>query len=315
MFCKYCGNPVDPGKPACPQCGCAIHTSGGNGFWDLAGRPEPEYVPVVQPAAPAEERSAPRPPVLYPVLAALVLIAALIVTVVSANANRRAIAALQHDFQDQLRQQSEQVQAIEDILQQQSEQKLTIEDIQKRLEELDALAHAPAPEPQSNPIRINHAPADESRPIGFENTNNGCLFSFRIEGSAVAFQWDKLTKDGKWESLQFDENNEDARYGLRLEEDLERGETKLIAVGLTEESSGQYRCTVKTDHDEMQVFVRLTLSDELSPDDHAQPPTEPRITIPPTEPPTQAPTEAPTEVPTEPPTESPTEPRAIPQPA
>ena len=69
--------------------------------------------------------------------------------------------------------------------------------------------------------------------------------------------------NGDWLPIQFDENNVCDEYGLSLEEDLTQGITKLVAVGLTSNSFGTYKCTaIGENGTEQSATVELKQSDD-----------------------------------------------------
>lgn len=113
-------------------------------------------------------------------------------------------------------------------------------------------------------IKVIRYPTPETKPLGYVNTKGSWLFGFTIEGPAISFQWEKQLEDGTWIDLEFDIKNVDDRFGLRREEDLQNGSTKLIAAGLTEQSDGNYRCTAITNNGRESVEVRLTIKPQTT---------------------------------------------------
>ena len=113
-------------------------------------------------------------------------------------------------------------------------------------------------------INVIWSPTPETEPVGYVNNSGTWLFRFQIEGSAISFQWAKQEKNGEWVELKFDECGIDPRFGLRLNEDIRQGCSELLAAGLTEESDGNYRCTVQTDSGTESVEVRLTIEADNS---------------------------------------------------
>lgn len=272
MFCKFCGNRIEPDDSVCPICRQVVTVEDGNGFWDVAG--EPRRVaqlelekPVVQEKPVVREKTVERRktdtnavkktsalPLAVSMLICFLCFAALLVGRVSngrvvrkINSDYEAVLALQRTYEEKLQQLEDQQKTYEAQIQQLDLRIASLE------AELSQRSEAPIP------IKVVHAPGDETQAVGFYSKPGSYLFRFQIDGAAVSFRWEKQLESGDWIELAFDDQNVDARYGLKLEEDAEEGVSKLVAVGLTEESGGTYRCTVTTESAEETVMVNLTL--------------------------------------------------------
>lgn len=245
MFCIYCGNAMDPSDPVCHKCNRMNHLEGGNGFWDMAGEPRRKQ----QPIEPARERvvirEVKKASPIPVVISAVLCLVCIIVLILSQAANGRAVKKLSADCKAQIsRLEGQYVERLE-----QMETRIAA------LEEQQTEKN----EPQDVSIHVISCPTDEERPEGFKSQEGGYLFKFQIEKTAVSFVWEKQAEDGEWLPLEFDRRNVDSRYGLKLEEDKEQGTSKLIAVGLTAESGGTYKCTVKTEGGTETVTVNLII--------------------------------------------------------
>lgn len=247
MFCKYCGNEIDLSKSVCPACGKPYSLEGGNGFWDMAGgqrlQPDPEPQPdrggVVNGVKIFHR-------VPWAVCAVLCLLC--LVLFVSGKVSKAgAVRETEAEYKAKLSQQEEMYEN-------------RIKELENSIARLQRNDGTDIPVRQ--PIRVLASPTDESLASGFESREGFYLFRFEIEGSAVSFQWEKQRDNGEWEPLEFDGEGINGRYGLMLEEDCEEGVSKLIAVGLTEESAGTYKCTVLTEDNSESATVRLSIQED-----------------------------------------------------
>lgn len=247
MFCKYCGNKIDPEAAACPNCGNSIRLEGGNGFWDMAGEPRPTQ-PMPAPPAVERERVVVKEVTKWSkiplVIGAAMCIVALVLFTAGKISAGKELRALKTDYEARLSQQEEQFDSV-------------IDELEKQLSKAkDDLAQAIAANPS---VKVLHTPSNEEQPIGYKDRN---IFVFSIQGAATAFIWEKQDTNGVWEKLQFNDEGVDERYGLKLVENLQQGNSVLRAVGLTAESEGIYKCTVISDRGFTSAEVALVILQE-----------------------------------------------------
>lgn len=239
MICKRCGNNLDPQNPVCPNCGAVVSMSGGNGFWDMAG--EPKRAPSQQTSTPLVREKVVVKEIKKPAIIPIALSAALCLL---------CLIALTSDYKAQLSQQKVAYET-------------QIKQLEFRINSLETELNRSA-EPQI-PVRVKRSPTPETKPEGYSSPAGSWLFSFFIEGPATSFRWEKQQSDGTWTDLEFDYRSVDSRYGLKIEQNLESGISKLVAEELTQESAGIYKCTVITDHGSKSVEVRLTIEPSNAP--------------------------------------------------
>lgn len=253
MFCKHCGSKIDPNNPVCPNCGTQVSLSGGNGFWDIAGEPKRETsqqqsTPIVKEKVVVKEvKKTPIIPIAISVAFCLLFLVVMIAGRISA---RKTVRELTSGYESQLSQQ-------------QAAYETQIEQLESRIRLLEEELNRPA-EPQL-PVRVLRSPTPETKPEGYSSPTGAWLFGFFIEGPATEFRWEKQQSDGTWIALEFDYRDIDSRYGLKIEQDLNSGISKLVAVGLTSESAGNYKCTAITDHGSASDEVMLTLESTSTP--------------------------------------------------
>lgn len=168
------------------------------------------------------------------------------------------------DFNNQLKQQEaeyeKQLKLLEDQLERQKEYyEGEIKDRDDRIDSLEQEVSSlrDAQETQKK-TGVKKTPKDEKKEVGFFN-KKGYLFCMEMYEPVVAFRWEKETENGEWIRLSFNENKENTEYGLKLDEDTQRGISKLIAVGLTRSSDGMYRCTAETVGGDYIAEVRLEI--------------------------------------------------------
>lgn len=253
MFCKRCGSKVDPNNPVCPNCGTRVSLSGGNGFWDMAGEPKREI--AQQPAGPIVKekvvvKEVKKSPIIPIAISAAFCFLFLSIMIVGRISAKKTVRNLTSSYESQLNQQ--QVDYETQIEQLELKIRLLEEEVSKSVE------------PQF-PVRVLRPPTPETKPEGYSSPAGSWLFGFFIEGSATEFKWEKQQKDGTWTAFEFDYRDVDARYGLKIVQDLEAGISKLVAVGLTQESDGNYKCTAFTNHGSESVEVRLTIASNSTP--------------------------------------------------
>lgn len=253
MFCKHCGNKIDPKNPVCPNCGAQVLLSGGNGFWDIAGEPkrgitQQPSTPVVKEKVVVKEIK--KAPIIPIAISAAFCLLCLILLISGRISTRKTVRELTSGYESQLSQQ-------------QAAYEAQIQQLESRIGLLEEELSQPV-EPQL-PVRVLRSPTPETKPEGYTNPAGSWLFGFFIEGPATEFHWEKQQSDGTWTALEFDFRDVDSRYGLKIVQDLEAGISKLVAVGLTQESAGIYKCTVITSHGSESVEVRLTIEPNSTP--------------------------------------------------
>lgn len=253
MFCKHCGSKIDPNNPVCPNCGTQVSLSGGNGFWDIAGEPKRETsqqqsTPIVKEKVVVKEVK--KTPIIPIAISAAFCLLFLVVMIAGRISARKTVRELTSGYESQLSQQ-------------QAAYETQIEQLESRIRLLEEELNRPA-EPQL-PVRVLRSPTPETKPEGYSSPTGAWLFGFFIEGPATEFRWEKQQSDGTWIALEFDYRDIDSRYGLKIEQDLNSGISKLVAVGLTSESAGNYKCTAITDHGSASDEVMLTLESTSTP--------------------------------------------------
>lgn len=253
MFCKHCGSKIDPNNPVCPNCGTQVSLSGGNGFWDMAGEPKRETTRQQSPPIAKEKivvKEVRKTPILPIAISAAFCLLFLVIMIAGRISARKTERELASGYESQLSQQ-------------QSDYEAQIEQLESRIRLLEEELNRPA-EPQL-PVRVLRSPTPETKPEGYSSPTGAWLFGFFIEGPATEFRWEKQQSDGTWIALDFDYRDIDSRYGLKIEQDLNSGTSKLVAVGLTIESAGNYKCTAITDHGSASDEVRLTIEATSTP--------------------------------------------------
>lgn len=231
MFCKYCGNELDPSNPVCPKCKHPATLSGGNGFWDMAG----ESKRGIQPPAPEPAREGfavkeTKKPAVLPMAVSAVLCLLCLVMLAAGLSSVRRIKDLNTEWERA-------------ISEQRTEYGAHIGELEKRITDMEAALEELSE--SQNRLEVKHQPSSEEQNAGYKNKDGGCLFMLSVDGQAVSFTWQRKNADGTWSPLSFNSEKTNTMYGLSLEEDLANGVTKLVAAGLAEESEGIYRCTAK----------------------------------------------------------------------
>ena len=253
MICKRCGNNLDPQNPVCPNCGAVVSISGGNGFWDMAGEPRREPAQQTSTQAVREKvvvKEVKKPAIIPIAISVALCLLCLIAMIAGRISAKKTVRELTSDYEAQLSQQKVAYET-------------QIEQLESRINSLETELNRPA-EPQI-PVKVLRSPTSETKPEGYSNPAGSWLFGFFIEGSATSFRWEKQQSDGTWTDLEFDYRSVDPQYGLKIEQNLETGSSRLVAVGLTQESAGIYKCTVITDHGSESVEVRLTIEPSNTP--------------------------------------------------
>lgn len=229
MICKYCGTKVDPESEICPKCGKRGNKrEGGNGFWDIARGPALENQPA--PVVDEEQKRIAR---YIPVaICGLLCIVSIVIAVIGVASSNNRIKALRESYDTQLAEQARQFSEENNNLQLQIDQ-LT-----------DQLAGISVRSTQVvESLRILSSPTPETREIGFQSTPGFYLFGLRVEGQVASFRWEKQQQNGDWVTITFDESRINRELGLRLEESITDGTSRLVAIGLTPYSFGTYKCT------------------------------------------------------------------------
>lgn len=237
MVCKHCGTALATNAIVCPRCGRSVKQTGGVGFWDIAERPQDASGDC------AVQKTAERSSVPFAYKIGLLLLAALTLLLIALLLTSRLSAA----------------KTIEDV-KAAGEARLLAQaaGYEARIEALQAIEQS-AQQTGQRPVLIAHIPTPESKPLDYRSKQGACLFAFTLDESALSFRWEKQSPDGSWEPLLFDSEGIDSRCGLKLEEDELLQVSKLVAVGLTRESAGIYRCIANTDHGSACAEVMLTI--------------------------------------------------------
>ena len=266
MFCKYCGSKMDSDNPVCPNCGTQVSLSGGNGFWDMAGEPKREITQQPSPPPIVKEKVVVKEVKKSPIIPIAISAAFCLLCFFAMALGHISAKKTEQEYKSQLRQQQvayeTQKTQIEQLRQQQIAYETQIEQLESKIGLLEEEL-SQSSEPQRL-VEVLHSPTSETKSEGYRS-NWGCLFQFKIKGSATEFHWEKQLSDGTWTALEFDEHGVDSRYGLKIKQDLEHGESKLIADGLTQESAGNYKCTAVTSYGSEAVEVSLTIKPNSTP--------------------------------------------------
>ena len=266
MFCKYCGSKIDPEATNCPNCGKTIRLEGGNGFWDMAGEPRPTHPSFAPPPAEKERivvKEVTKWSKIPIVIGAFLCVVGLVLFAAGKISSGKELKALKADYEAKLSQQEAKYES------QISEMESSPSDAE------ESLSQALTPK---QPVEVLHRPSSEEQQIGCADRN---IFVFRINGAATSFTWEKLDADGTWQELQFSNDGVDERYGLKLVEDLQRGESILRAVGLTADCEGTYRCTAYADGGSASADVTLSIlrneneEEDSTPQESIEPSDEP----------------------------------------
>lgn len=253
MICKYCGTKIDPTSKVCPKCGkVGNKTEGGNGFWDIARGPAQSNTP-----APVEEPKAKSIKEYIPTIICIALsILCLVIAISSLISSSHKVAALKKSFDGQLLEQGREFE------QERSALETRLNQLEERVEQF-----ANQPVQEIEVLRILSSPTSETCYVGFQSRPGYYLFGYRVDGSVASFRWEKQQSNGDWEVISFDAFGINRFYGLRIEEDIAQGTSCLVAVGLTPESFGTYKCTAIGRNDtEQSVTVELNNSDDLNPE-------------------------------------------------
>lgn len=229
MICKYCGAKIDPESEVCPKCGKRGNKrEGGNGFWDIARGPVSESKP--EPVILNESKSI--KPYIPFAICGLLCILSIIVALIGIASSNSKIKTIRKTYDMQMAEQARQVSEENNNLQAQ------INQLADRLAELSS-----QPTRKEESLCILSSPTPETCNVGFQSREGFCLFCLRVEGKVASFCWEKQQQNGDWVTIIFDENNTNKELGLRLEESISDGTSKLAAIGLTPVSFGIYKCT------------------------------------------------------------------------
>ncbi len=229
MICKYCGVKIDPENDICPKCvKCGNKVEGGNGFWDIAGGPKTESKP--EPTRVNEQKSFKS--CIPLAICGLLCLLCIVITIAGAASSNDKIKSIQKNYDMQLSEQTKQFAGENENLQSQIDQLLD------RLTEISS-----QPTRMEESLRILSSPMPEKCSVGFQSREGFYLFGFRVEGQVASFRWEKQQQNGDWKTISFDGNNINEELGLRLDESISDGTTRLAAIGLTPVSFGTYKCT------------------------------------------------------------------------
>lgn len=262
MICKYCGAELNSGSRVCSKCGKESAASGGNGFWDIARGPGRETASDSKALSSIAVNKEVRELgwkqgwlIACAILCALSLLSSLLSTY-GLMKSFRNIEKQNESLENEIKAQNKLFAEKQDKTDKQ------IEELDRRIEEINKKTEE---KPESLIERAS--PSDEELSVGHNSPPGRYLFRFKVEGKVKAFCWEKQQENGEWERIEFDENKLNREYGLKLDENIDGGETKLVAAGLTLGSFGTYRCTaIATDGTEKECYpVKLINKDVVQP--------------------------------------------------
>ena len=240
MICKYCGAKIDPETEVCPKCGKRGNKrEGGNGFWDIARGPASEVAP--QPTHVTVEETNPLKSLIPVFICGLLCVLCIVISIIGVISSNSKIKALRTYYDGQLSEQARQNAEENYNLQRQ---------IDQLKESVSNISFEPTHVEQS--LHILSSPTPETCDIGFQSREGYYLFGLRVEGEIASFRWEKQQTNGDWITITFDENSINRELGLRLEESIVNGTSRLVAIGLTPVSFGTYKCTVVSTSGEVQ---------------------------------------------------------------
>ena len=256
MICKECGAKLSVRDTTCPRCGAAVPASeGGVGFWDMLDGPV-NAVKLVNPSQPVSrpdrldgqnadtageesEMKVTNEKTSLPIVVCCALsTVCLLGTLVSGFLAMSSANATRADLQKE------------------------VSALKGEVNKLKGVVADVRGTQSSMQLGIEKTPKDTRKPDGLEDES--VLFELAVSGKVKSFTWQKKQNDSDdWTELYFDEEGINVEYGLKLEEDLEAGTTSLLAVGLTADSSGTYRCVVRGVYgDEQAPSATLTVLPE-----------------------------------------------------
>lgn len=254
MYCKKCGTALAPSEKFCPSCGTMNSKAGGNGFWDIAKTPESAAAPAAERERPEKTESKQKPSLLLLAFCVLCAAALLISFAAILSANRR-IKSLEWWF-------SQEIIALNDA---NAERFTALEQQIEALREEDE---------EIKELNIVIAPNSTSRRLG---DNLPVVFDFQLEGKVQYFVWAKQTENGDWLPLRFSAGGICEEYGLLVNDEPERGLSRLIVYDIKESSFGTYRCTACGENSGVQT-VTVQLIQEMDAEENAPVQTAPRQT-------------------------------------
>ena len=269
MICKVCGNPVRADERVCSHCGAPVGArEGGVGFWDMldgpreqpAVAPQPNDAPVYTMSEDAGTRERATEPKeeenvsnttrrsslsMLPIMACAVLsLAALIGAAVMNIQTRHLLNELQ-----------------ETVAADQASLSVSISELSDHVGQLEQVVKAN--DAMASQLAVLVWPKQVSAPQGYQSDEGDALFSVLCsEGRVGSYTWERQLDDGTYEMLSFDEQTGvNERYGLALDEADDKSRTNLVAVGLTDQAAGTYRCVVSNLYgDTLTCTFELVLS-------------------------------------------------------
>lgn len=255
MFCKYCGASINEASAVCPSCGKQIETEGGVGFWDLVESPKKECFTdtinheITPSPSTLPVLDKPQKRYVWPFwVLSMLAFAFLTFVCLLLNSKTEKLEVLLESQQKQLQSLSVLEEKLIVLEAENAAMSDRLDSVTAELDKMDVLAF----------------PADETREPGFKSQEGHYLFRFMVDGQPQLFRWEKKEEDGSWCPLIFDKNGRNSELGLSLNENISEGFTSLVAVGLTEQSAGEYRCVaISTSGKELLATVRLNIEKKL----------------------------------------------------
>ena len=257
MICKYCGKESDNNTEICSVCRDMLgveeaqtepaYEAGpeAEAEFDLPLEEEPKeqsdvFIPPSKmkhrkkekaPKEPREPKTAADKKDMIPMLAVILCALCLVVSVFSVYTAVKMRSELGEAITFATKAQNDKIAELE----------ARLAPIEAQAQQQQAEAEAAAQAEAKN-FKIISAPGDETREAGYRSQPDHYLFGMIVEGPVQYFQWEKKLADGSFVPVEFDENHKSAAFGLSLLESTADGFSKLIAEGLTPQSSGTYRC-------------------------------------------------------------------------
>jgi len=235
MICKHCGAAIKDNQDRCPKCGMACARSNGVGFWDMVSGntgTAPQEAPVEREMSEKRKSGILLPALILVLALGLCFSFFMNMRTMKELRNFRADAQYHMSMLEQSGKDAEL--ALSGRIEAQEERIAALESEDAHiLEEIGGLM----------PLTITHNPTGEKQPLGYISEEGRCLFMTRVSGRVDYFRWEKANAvTMQWESVEFDEQGFCHELGLRLDEDIRQGVSKLVAAGLNERSYGYYRC-------------------------------------------------------------------------
>lgn len=275
MICKECGAELGVEDTSCAACGATVPSKeGGVGFWDLLdGAPEVRpadgmtdmgTLPGMPTITEKEESAAAGWPKRIRAVAGAVGAAIMIGLAASnyflfssLNELRNQVTAADAELELQ-------VSALDGrVLTQEKGADIVAEDLSVMR---DTIKEPPqlivTTEPSGSTVTVGLSDAEEP------------LLTYELLGTVVSFRWEHKDDRGRWDRISFDaKTGLNAQLGLRLEEDLDAGVSRLWTSGITKDAAGAYRCVATDLHGkevEATADVMVVLAEENKDDDRAE---------------------------------------------